>query len=88
MGDLLLEACWLLVVGMGSAFFVLFLIGVMGRLLIRWTNLQVDKIASATSPIQSRSNAGNQQHVAVITAVVDTITDGEGKVDSIQKIKS
>lgn len=88
MGELLLEACWLLVVGMGSAFFVLFLIGVLGRLLIRWTNLQVEKISSATSPLVPHAISENQHHVAVIAAVVDSLTDGEGHVDTIQKIKS
>ena len=46
MGVNLLEALLLLVIGMGSAFFVLFLIGVIGKFLIKWTNTQAEKLDS------------------------------------------
>lgn len=82
MGENLLEALTLLIVGMGSAFFVLFLIGVIGQFLITWTNYQ------AESSIISQNNVHrNPTHIAVITAVVEQVTEGEGRISNIQKIE-
>jgi hypothetical protein len=82
MGENLLEALTLLIVGMGSAFFVLFLIGVIGQFLITWTNYQ------AENRIISQNNVHrNPTHIAVITAVVEQVTEGEGRISNIQKIE-
>jgi oxaloacetate decarboxylase gamma subunit len=82
MGENLLEALTLLIVGMGSAFFVLFLIGVIGQFLITWTNYQ------AENRIIPKNNVHrNPAHIAVITAAVEQVTEGEGRISNIQKIE-
>jgi len=82
MGENLLEALTLLIVGMGSAFFVLFLIGVIGQFLITWTNYQ------AENRILPQNNVHrNPTHIAVITAAVEQVTEGEGRISNIQKIE-
>jgi len=87
MSNVLKEAFGLLAVGMGSAFFVLFLISILGRLLIRWINGTV-KEESGTLLHSSKNNSAESQHIAALTSVVDIITDGEGSISNIQKIHS
>ncbi|MBK8621277.1 MAG: hypothetical protein IPN79_05820 [Saprospiraceae bacterium] len=82
MGVNLLEALLLLVIGMGSAFFVLFLIGVIGKFLIKWTNTQAEKLILTPNNVQQHPT-----HIAVITAAVEQVTQGEGRISNIQKIE-
>jgi Na+-transporting methylmalonyl-CoA/oxaloacetate decarboxylase gamma subunit len=87
MGETLWEAFWLLVVGMGSAFFVLYLIGVSGRFLIsRVNSLEEDKTILPES-ISAQGHSILPLHVAVITAAVEEATNGQGKIENIQKIE-
>lgn len=87
MGDILLESFWLLIVGMGSAFFVLFLIGVSGKLLINLVNKSDESALKSSGEIFRDGNSIQAAHMAVISAVVEEITQGEGSVQSIQKIQ-
>ncbi len=82
MGENLLEALILLIVGMGSAFFALFLIGVIGQFLIKWTNHQAENRIIPQNNVHR-----NPTHIAVITAVVEQVTEGEGRISNIQKIE-
>lgn len=87
MGDILLEAFWLLIVGMGSAFFVLFLIGVSGKILIRLVN-NAEESGLKSPDIANRDGKSIQAiHLAVISAAVEEVTQGKGSVQSIQKIE-
>lgn len=87
MSDILLEAFWLLIVGMGSAFFVLFLIGVSGKILIRLVN-NAEESGLKSPDIANRDGKSIQAiHLAVISAAVQEVTQGEGIVQSIQKIE-
>jgi Na+-transporting methylmalonyl-CoA/oxaloacetate decarboxylase gamma subunit len=87
MGDVLMQALWLLIVGMGSAFFVLFLIGVSGKFLITWVNtLEEDGQKPAEVPVTDQKSI-QSVHMAVITATVQEVTWGEGRVVNIQKIE-
>lgn len=87
MGDILLEAFWLLIVGMGSAFFVLFLIGVSGKFLIVWVNASEVSEQKSSESLNKAEKAVLPVHLAVITATVEEVTRGEGKLHSIQKIE-
>lgn len=78
------EALSLLMVGMIMVFIILFLVVVIGNMVIQLTNRYVpvtEKPANGARAIKST----NSKKLAVIAAVVDLITQGEGRVDSIQK---
>ena len=87
MGNILLEAFWLLIVGMGSAFFVLFLIGVSGKFLIVWVNSSEAGEQKSSVSLHNAGKAVLPAHLAVITATVEEVTGGEGSIQSIQKIE-
>lgn len=77
------EALSLLVVGMIMVLLILFLVVVVGNAVIRITNRYI--------PVTQKVDAGgsaksiNSKKMAAIVAVVDTITQGKGRVNSIKK---
>ncbi len=73
---------------MGSVFLILYIIGTIGNYLIIWVNkLSMDK--AETAKINTSGDNGlNPAKVAVLTAVVDKVTGGKGRIEAIQKIKS
>ncbi|HKM45917.1 MAG TPA: hypothetical protein VJY12_10730 [Dysgonamonadaceae bacterium] len=75
------EALGLLAVGMIMVFIILFLVTIIGNVVIHLTNRYI--------PVVEKPNDGtkstNSKKLAVIAAVVDLVTQGEGRVDSIQK---
>lgn len=87
MSNVLKEAFGLLAVGMGSAFFVLFFISILGRLLIRWINHTAHSEPKSLLTTSKNSPAGTE-HIAVLTSVVEVVTEGEGRIAGIQKIQS
>lgn len=87
MREILLEAFWLLIVGMGSAFFVLFLIGVSGKILINILNRSEEGGLKSPETTRREGNSIHAAHLAVISAAVEEVTRGEGSVQSIQKIE-
>ena len=78
------EALGLLAVGMMMVFFILFLVVVVGNVVITLTNRFVP---ASEKPGKGGAgmNSSHPKKLAVITAVVDVITQGKGRVDSIQK---
>lgn len=77
------NALLLLAIGMVTVFVVLLLVVLCGSLLIKLVNKYAPepiKKAKLVKPLISNKK------VAVMTAVVDHITMGKGKIDSIEKI--
>lgn len=77
------EALSLLVVGMIMVLLILFMVVVIGNIVIRLTNRYLPVIQEADSGDISKNISSKK--MAAIVAVVDTITQGKGRVDSIQK---
>ena len=82
--EILNEALSLLLVGMIMVFTILFLVVAIGNLVIQLTNRYVPV---TQKPVDGRvaTKSANPKKLAAITAVVDLITQGKGRVDSIQK---
>ena len=78
------EAFGLLVVGMIMVFIILFLVVLIGNVVIHLTNRYVPVMQKNTDGGEGVKST-NSKKLAVIAAVVDLITHGEGRVDSIQK---
>lgn len=78
------EALSLLVIGMVMVFTILFLVVAIGNVVILLTNRFVPATQKAANGGASQK-ATNPKKLAAIAAVVDMITQGEGRVDSIQK---
>ena len=78
------EALSLLVIGMMMVFIILFLVVGIGNMVIMLTN----RYAPASRKPGKGDSAVRSSHpkkLAVIAAVVDVITHGKGRVDSIQQ---
>ena len=73
------EALSLLLVGMIMVLLILFLVVAIGNLVIRLTNRYV------TVEEGEAIKSINPKKMAVIAAVVDMVTRGEGRVNSVQK---
>lgn len=78
------EALSLLVIGMVMVFIILFLVVAIGNAVILLTNRYLPELQK-TSDVGGVTNRTNPKKLAAIAAVVDMITQGEGRVDSIQK---
>ena len=80
------EALKLLLTGMGTVFFILIMVVLLGNLIIIITNkFAINQLA--VSPVQSKadSSAIDPKKLAAIVSAVDIITKGKGKVSSIEK---
>ena len=77
-------ALQLLIVGMLSVFFILGIVTGLARVLIIFVNRFFPKIEDA---LIKQNKPSEQKNIAVITAVVDSITQGKGVVRSIKKLK-
>jgi len=76
-------AIQLSIVGMVSVFFILGIVVGLGKLLI----LSVNKYSPTPVAKSPRSFVSNDtQEIAVLTSVVDIITQGKGRIKSIKKI--
>lgn len=73
-----------------SVFTVLTLVVLTGHLLIRVTNRMTISKPATGSIVRSRPGAGSDQipptKLAVMTAVVDHITSGKGRIQSVRKL--
>ena len=92
MSDQMIEAFYLLAVGMVAVFSILGLVALTGRILIQvvnqWAPTPPKKSAPAKSPRNiSRPQSGSIQPetLAVLVAAVDEITKGKGQIKSIKK---
>ena len=77
------EALSLLVVGMIMVLLILFLVVVVGNAVIRLTNRYIPVTEKTDAGLRAKSI--NSKKTAAIVAVVDTITQGKGRVNSIKK---
>ncbi len=78
-------ALQLLLVGMLSVFFILGIVVALGRILIFLVNKFSPEIAKPQ--IVSRSKTGfSKQKLAVLTAVVDVVTENKGVIKSVKKL--
>ena len=80
------EALSLLVVGMIMVFLILFLVLVIGNTVVLLTNRFVHEVQKPFGEGVAVKTT-NSKKLAAITAVVDMITQGEGRVSSVQKNK-
>ena len=78
------EALGLLAVGMIMVFIILFLVTIIGNVVILLTNRYIPVVEKTTDGTKGVKDT-NSKKLAVIAAVVDLVTQGKGRVDSIQK---
>jgi len=78
------EALNLLIVGMIMVFFILFLVVVVGKVVVQLTNRFLPEVQK-TDDGGGALKGANPKKLAALAAVVDFITQGEGRVDTIQK---
>lgn len=78
------EALILLVIGMCMVFIILFLVVGIGNLVIIFANRYLKEPVPAVKSGDT-GKAIPSRKLAIITAVVDTITQGRGRVDSIER---
>lgn len=82
------NALVLLAIGMITVFLILALVVISGNILIKIVNKYAPE-PSKKLVRSSRPSAGTPPEIiAAITAVVETVTAGHGKVDSIKKIEN
>ncbi len=78
------NAFLLLIAGMSTVFFILFLVISCGNVLIRLVNsVELDVHEVPFSKIRNESLTSSKE--AVIMAVVDILTQGKGKIEKIEK---
>jgi len=73
----------LLLVGMVSVFFILGIVIIIGKVLIFVANKFAPEPSQSIMPQRVSSNG---KHIAAITAVVETVTQGRGSIASIKKM--
>lgn len=84
MQELILNALWLLIMGMVVVFFVLFLIVNLGSLLIRLVN----KIPESrpAMPLRKSSSPLPLEHERLLKELVNKLTQGKGSAEQIEKL--
>lgn len=79
------EVLKLVLTGMGTVFFILIMVVLLGNLIIRITNT-----FSPAIPVQASSNNGSSEiepaKLAAIVSAVESVTRGKGMVTSVKKI--
>ncbi|WP_340113026.1 OadG family protein [Maribellus mangrovi] len=79
------EVLKLVLTGMGTVFFILIMVVLLGNLIIRITNT-----FSPAVTVQASSNAGSSEiepaKLAAIVSAVESVTRGKGRVTSVEKI--
>jgi len=80
----LIEAISIMVVGMITVFFILFLIVLIGNLIIRFSNRYLPEETTVVKTKKAASSSENT--LKAIEAAIDVITKGRGKVTNIKKL--
>jgi oxaloacetate decarboxylase gamma subunit len=80
------EALSIMVVGMITVFFILFLIVLIGNLIIRFSNKYIPEEVVAVKSKKAVVSSDNT--LKAIEAAIDVITKGRGKITNIKKISS
>lgn len=78
------EALSLLIVGMVMVFIILSLVVVVGKVVIHLTNRYLPEMQKSNDGGVALKGA-NPKKLAALVAVVDLITQGEGRLDTIEK---
>ena len=78
------EALSLLVVGMIMVFFILFLVVIVGKVVIQLTNRYLPEIQKTNDGGVALKGV-NPKQLAALATVVDIITQGRGRLDTVQK---
>jgi len=80
------DALQLMFTGMGTVFFILIMVVVLGNLIIRFTNSFAVVSNQAVMPKASAQTLEPNKLAAIVSAV-DIVTQGKGKVTSVEKIE-
>ncbi|MEZ4982499.1 MAG: OadG family transporter subunit [Saprospiraceae bacterium] len=82
------SALILLLVGMLSVFLILLLVVVTGNLLIRFVNRFATEPARVATGSAKKSNLNNTNYktLAAISAAVEVVTGGKGRIEKIEKL--
>lgn len=78
------EAVSIMVVGIITVFFILFVIVFIGNLLIRLLNKYLPEVV--VEPKLTPANNNSEKTHAAIAAAIDLVTKGKGKITNITKI--
>ena len=78
------EALSLLAVGMIMVFFILFLVVIVGKVVIQLTNRYLPEIQKTNDGGVTLQGV-NPKQLAALATVVDIITQGRGRLDTVQK---
>ncbi|MBK9256833.1 MAG: oxaloacetate decarboxylase [Saprospiraceae bacterium] len=82
----LFNALSLLLVGMFTVFIILFIVVTGGQILIKLVN-RLDLPIPGMELVKAKKSQITPENIAAITATVEIITDGKGKVAQIRKIE-
>ncbi|MFV0593734.1 MAG: OadG family protein [Draconibacterium sp.] len=80
------DAIQLMLTGMGTVFFILIMVVVLGNVIIRVTN-NFTTISSQSATPAFGAEVIESKKLAAIVSAVDIVTTGKGKVTSVEKIK-
>jgi len=75
----------LIFTGMGTVFFMLIMVVLLGNLIIRLTN-KYAPVVDVQTVSDSKPSATNSAKIAAIVSAVDIVTGGKGRVNSIEKM--
>ncbi|WP_167618675.1 OadG family protein [Maribellus sediminis] len=79
------EVLKLILTGMGTVFFILIMVVVLGKIIIRITNMLAPALQVQVASNQSSSEIEPAKLAAIVSAV-ETVTRGKGKVTFIEKL--
>jgi len=80
------EALKLMLTGMGTVFFILIMVVVLGNVIIKVTNSFASEASTPVATSGTSSEIGASKLAAIVSAV-DVVTKGKGKVTTIEKMK-
>lgn len=79
------EVLKLILTGMGTVFFILIMVVILGNVIIRITNMLAPVVQVAPASKQ-RSTEIEPAKLAAIVSAVETVTIGKGKVTFVEKL--
>ena len=79
-------ALQLLLVGMVTVFFILFLVVTIGNIIIQFINKFLPEASTKKAVAPVTQNSVDEKKMAAIVSAVQIITKGKGKVVNVEKI--
>lgn len=76
----------LIFTGMGTVFFMLIMVVLLGNVIIRVTN-KYSTVVEVQTISESKTSEMNSAKIVAIVSAVDIVTGGKGRVSSIEKMK-